>query len=142
MDIKASYNPKDTGKLVKIHSKCLHPNRALQGSLGVFERLKAQIQKSALPLTVVCLGKFLNLSMLQFPCLLLLLLYSFARLLCPWDSPGKNTGVGCRFLLQGIFLSQGLNQNFLHLLHWQADSLPLVPAGKKSYDKLRQHIKK
>ena len=29
------------------------------------------------------------------------------RLLCPWDSPGKNTGVGCHFLLQGIFLTQG-----------------------------------
>ena len=28
-----------------------------------------------------------------------------ARLLCPWDSPGKNTGVGCHFLLQGIFLT-------------------------------------
>ena len=36
------------------------------------------------------------------------------RLLCLWDSPGKNTGVGCHFLLQGIFLTQGLN---LHLLH-------------------------
>ena len=35
------------------------------------------------------------------------------------DSPGKNTGVGCHFLLQGIFLTQGLNP---HLLHWQADS--------------------
>ena len=42
------------------------------------------------------------------------------RLLCPWDFPGKNTGVGCHFLLQGIFLTQGSN---LHLLHWQADSL-------------------
>ena len=31
------------------------------------------------------------------------------RLLCPWGSPGKNTGVGCHFLLQGIFLTQGLN---------------------------------
>ena len=29
------------------------------------------------------------------------------RLLCPWDFPGKNTGVGCHFLLQGIFLTQG-----------------------------------
>ena len=29
------------------------------------------------------------------------------RLLCPWDSPGKNTGVDCRALLQGIFLTQG-----------------------------------
>ena len=32
-----------------------------------------------------------------------------ARSLCPWDSPGKNTGVGCQALLQGIFLAQGLN---------------------------------
>ena len=31
-----------------------------------------------------------------------------ARLLCPWDSPGMNTGAGCRFLLQGIFLAQRL----------------------------------
>ena len=29
-----------------------------------------------------------------------------ARLLCPWDFPGKNTGVGCLFILQGIFLTQ------------------------------------
>ena len=27
----------------------------------------------------------------------------------PWDSPGQNTGVGCHFLLQGIFPTQGLN---------------------------------
>ena len=32
-----------------------------------------------------------------------------ARLLCPWNSPGKNTRVGCHFLLQGIFLTQGWN---------------------------------
>ena len=32
-----------------------------------------------------------------------------ARLLCPCDSPGKNTGVGCPFLLQGIFPTQGSN---------------------------------
>ena len=31
------------------------------------------------------------------------------RLLCLWNSPGKNTGVGCHFLLQGIFPTQGLN---------------------------------
>ena len=36
-----------------------------------------------------------------------------ARLLCPWGSPGKNTGVGCHFLLQGIFLTQGLNPGLL-----------------------------
>ena len=32
-----------------------------------------------------------------------------ARLLSSWDFPGKNTGMGCHFLLQGIFLTQGLN---------------------------------
>ena len=40
-----------------------------------------------------------------------------ARLLCLWDSPGKNTGVGCHVLLQGIFLTQGLSQCLLWLLH-------------------------
>ena len=33
-------------------------------------------------------------------------LWTIARLLCPWSSPGKNTGVGCHFLLQGIFRDQ------------------------------------
>ena len=46
------------------------------------------------------------------------------------DSPGKNTGVGCHALLQGIFPTQGLNQNLLYLLRWQLGSLPLVPPGK------------
>ena len=41
------------------------------------------------------------------------------------DSPGKNTGVGCDFLFQGTFLIQGSNPPLSHLLHWQADSLPL-----------------
>ena len=51
------------------------------------------------------------------------------RLLCPWDVPGKNNGVGCHFLLQGLFLAQGSNLHLLHLLHWQADSLPLSHVG-------------
>ena len=37
-----------------------------------------------------------------------------ARLLCPWDSHGKNTGVGCHALLQGIFITQGSNARLLH----------------------------
>ena len=49
-----------------------------------------------------------------------------ARLLCPWNFPDKNTGVGCHFLLQRIFLTQGLNPR---VLHWQADSLPLSHLG-------------
>ena len=39
-----------------------------------------------------------------------------ARLLCPWNSPGKNTGVGCHFLLQGIFLIKTQRSNWC-LLH-------------------------
>ena len=35
------------------------------------------------------------------------------------NSPGKNTGVGCRALLQGIFPTQGLNPWLLSLLHWR-----------------------
>ena len=44
----------------------------------------------------------------------------------PWDFPGKNTRGGSHVLLQGNFLTQGLNP---HLLHWQADSLPLSHQG-------------
>ena len=55
-----------------------------------------------------------------------------AGLLCPWDSPGKNTGVGCHALLQGIFPTQGSNPRLLCLLHWQAGPLPLLPPGKPS----------
>ena len=52
------------------------------------------------------------------------------RLLCPWDSPGKNTGVGCQFLLQGIFLTQGLNS---HLLHWRQVLYHLTHQGMSIY---------
>ena len=48
------------------------------------------------------------------------------------DSPGKTTGVGCHALLQGIFRTQGSNPCLLHLLHWQAGSLPLTPPEKSS----------
>ena len=51
-----------------------------------------------------------------------------ARFLCPWSSPGKNTGVGFHFLLQGIFLTQGSNSGLLqgrqiayHLCHQGSD---------------------
>ena len=36
------------------------------------------------------------------------------RLLCPWTFPGKSTGMGCHFLLQGIFSSQGSKLRLLH----------------------------
>ena len=62
------------------------------------------------------------ISLLLYPCVLVAQLcptlqpqgLSPARLLCPWDFPGKNTGVGCHSLLQGIFPTQGSNSGLLH----------------------------
>ena len=51
------------------------------------------------------------------------------------DSPGKNTGVGCHALLQGIFQTQGSN---LRLLHWQAGSLQLAPLGSPNFSSVAQ----
>ena len=58
------------------------------------------------------------------------------RLLCPWDFPGKNTGVGCHLLFQRIFSTWGSNPHLICLLLWQVDSV-LVPRGKPS----EEHIK-
>ena len=52
------------------------------------------------------------------------------RFLCPWDSSGKNDGVCCYALLQGIFLTSRSNLSLSHLLHWQGNSLLLMPSGK------------
>ena len=46
---------------------------------------------------------------------------------------GKNTGVGCHALLQGIFPTQGLNLHLLWLLHWQMGSLPLSHWGSPGW---------
>ena len=58
-----------------------------------------------------------------------------ARLLCPWDFPGKNTRVRCHFLLQRIFPSQGWN---LCILHRQVGSLPLHHPGSPRVATLTQ----
>ena len=55
------------------------------------------------------------------------------RFLCRQNSPGKNTGMDCHALLQGIFPTKGLNPGLLHLLHWQAGSLPLGPPWKPTH---------
>ena len=51
-----------------------------------------------------------------------------SRLLCPWDSPGKNWSGHA--LLQGVFLTQGSNTHLLCFLHWLVGYLPLAPPGK------------
>ena len=45
------------------------------------------------------------------------------RFFSPWNSLGKNIGVGCHALLQGIFPTKGLKPHLLCLLHWQTGSL-------------------
>ena len=47
--------------------------------------------------------------------------------------PVKNTEMGCHFFLHGIFLKQGSNPCFLHLLHWQVDSLLLRHQGNPGW---------
>ena len=60
-----------------------------------------------------------------------------ARLLCPWDSPGKNTGVGCHALLQGIFPTQGPNAGLLCcgwvLYHLRHQALCLLLIGPSAH---------
>ena len=67
-------------------------------------------------------------------------LFVTPRLLCPWDSPGNNTGVGCHFLLWGIFPSQGSNPSHFCLLPWQVGSSPLAPPGKPMFICLFSHL--
>ena len=52
-----------------------------------------------------------------------------------WDSPGKNTGVGCHALLQGIFLTQGSNLCLLCLLCWQTGYLSLVTPKRQTCER-------
>ena len=58
-----------------------------------------------------------------------------ARFLCPRDFPGSNTGVGCHFLLHGIFPTQGLNTGLLHckqtLYHLSHQGSPLYKVHSK-----------
>ena len=50
------------------------------------------------------------------------------RLLCPWDFPGKNTGMGCHFFLRGIFLTQGSS----HVFCLASRSFTTEPLQKRS----------
>ena len=53
-----------------------------------------------------------------------------ARLLCPWDFPGRNTGMGCHALLQRIFPTEGSNTNVLSFLRCRRILYPTEPPGK------------
>ena len=55
------------------------------------------------------------------------------RLLCPWNSPGKNPGVGCHSLLQGIFLTQRSNPRLFCLLHCRQILYPTSHLGSHHF---------
>ena len=61
----------------------------------------------------------------------------YSLLLCPWDSPGKNTGVGSHSRLQGIFPTQELNSHLLHcrqiLYHLSHQGSPFIDMGQYKY---------
>ena len=97
----------------------------------------------AIPLLLLTLGnhEFCVSIDLSFRAMLCVFMFSCLRLfVTPWTVahplsvglPSKNTGMGCHFLLQGIFPTQGSNVCFLHLLHWRADSLPPSHLGSPS----------
>ena len=64
----------------------------------------------------------------------------WARLLSPWDFPGKNTGVGCRALIHGISPIQGSNLHLLRLLHWYSGCLPLSSLGREPRPRERPQL--
>ena len=65
---------------------------------------------------------------------------SHVQFLCSRDFPGKNTGVGCHFLLQRIFLTQGLKLNLLYLLHSRQILYPLCHQGNPLFAYIRMSI--
>ena len=110
---------------VLVSWSCLHSSGHLRQTLagrllGFGPPLDRMLRGQKRPLACVCANSLQSCPTLR-PCGL-----QPTRILSPWDSPGKNTRVGCHDLLQGIFHTQGSN---LHLLHCQAGSLPLAPPG-------------
>ena len=90
---------------------------ACQASLSItnsWSLLKLMSIESVMPSNHLILCHLLFFPPSIFPSIRVFSNTTPARLLCPWDSSGKNVGVGCHFLLQGIFLTQGLNPGLLH----------------------------
>ena len=66
-------------------------------------------------LLATCSGLTCQVAMVSLPVLIAQsCLFVTPKVLCPWDSSGKNTGVVCHILLQGIFPTQGSNPGILH----------------------------
>ena len=93
-------------------SKTTHSNRIYT----IFPPIKCclQIMSYLLSWSTESLMKRYSLSLVWLFATPWTVVYPPARLLCPWNSPGRNDGVGSHFLLQGTFLTQGSNTSLLH----------------------------
>ena len=106
------------------------------------KKIPFKLLKNSWSFISVCQGHYPYFCVLTQSCLTLCYLKSRrapTRLLCPWNFQGKNTGVGCHFLFQRIFLTQGLS---LRLLHWHV--LPCTTWESLIFNiislKLKQHF--
>ena len=88
-----------------------------------FSRMSLSVDLSGVFIMIVVVQFLSRVLFFRDPC-------KPARLLCPWDFPDKNTGMGCHSLLPGIVPTQWLNPN---LLPWQVDSLPLSHQGSDPF---------
>ena len=74
----------------------------------------------------------------------LTLCHTPARILCPWDSSGKNSGVGSHSLLQGIFLTRGSNLGLLHcrqiLYHLNHQGRPTLLYQSESHSVMSDYL--
>ena len=107
--------------------RATHGQRSLEG-YSLWDRKESDMtviknhltHLSPFPIFVLCAQSLNHIRLFAIP------LAVAVRLLWPWNSPGKNTGVDCHSLLQGNFPIQGSNSG----LKLQADSLPYEPPGK------------
>ena len=107
--------------LVSLLIKVVDVHKEANSSVRFVKKSKFPHPKSHLPKTTTI--NFLAVYFVacvpsRFSCVqLCATLGNVARLPCPWDSPGKNTRVGCHAFLQGIFPTQGSNPCLPCLLH-------------------------
>ena len=102
----ASYATIEAGKVISLWRECSLANTRFGARESDFRLVTSRnVREKMSTVLTHCACKLLHFSCVQ----LFATPEEPTRLLCPWDSPEKNTGVGCRALLQGIFLTQGLN---------------------------------
>ena len=100
----------------KLSDKCMYLQEGGNKSMLFFIINSIELYNSSL---CVCVQSVSHIRLFRT-------LYDPVRVLCPWDFPSKNNGIGCHFLLQRVFLAQGWNS---HLLHCRQISLLLSQWG-------------